>query len=178
MKSAMCGLVLGSFVLAGCLPTILQKYRPGAKAPVAPQAATGKSGKKEKPPAARRALPKLEKIGKHSYGYNKPHGLVWQSAVEVLLSHYNITALDKKSGLLTTEWDSFYLNGDVFRNKVSLSVTPAKNWGSQVKIYNNLEKLTKRDGVPVWLPAERGEVEAVRIAKAIRRDLEKRVLEN
>ena len=89
---------------------------------------------------------------------------VWDSAIQVLLKNYNVTVIDHTSGVLTTEWDTYYLDNSVFRNKISMHLRRVGRDVAEITMRNNVEKL--QDGAvagtvgAVWLPAEdtQGEV--------------------
>ena len=83
---------------------------------------------------------------------------VWDGALRVLLKNYNVNIIDRDSGIITTEWDSYYLNDAVYRNKVSLHIRRVSRDAVDVTIRNNVERL--QDGAiagtvgAVWLPGD------------------------
>lgn len=166
MKFTFLGIPLVScLLLLGCLPSVLSKYQKGVKAPVeAPRRSEVKKAPAE-PVSA------FQKVSTSRYRYARPISKVWASAIKVLLSHYNINIIDRGSGLMTTEWDSFYIDGKVYRNKVSLSITEADRESATLKIYNNVEELMNKQGSGIWLPSSKGEKEVSRIATEIGRHL-------
>lgn len=92
---------------------------------------------------------------------------VWNAVIDVLMRNYNLTVVDRKSGVITTDWDSFYLDKKVYRNRVSIRVS-RQSWGqSNLSIVNNLEVLqngaAKTEIDAVWLPAEAENSESARI---------------
>lgn len=83
---------------------------------------------------------------------------VWDAALNVLLRNYNLNIVDRTSGIITTEWDSYYLNKEVFRNKLSVRVAKSSYGAVDVTIHNNVEKLRDASQAAgtvgaVWLPA-------------------------
>lgn len=100
-----------------------------------------------------------------------PNEDVWNATIDVLMRNYNLTILDKQNGVITTEWDSFYLDNQVFRNKVSLRITPHNYRYSKLLIINNIETL-KEDAATgslgaTWVPCQDVAGESARIIKSI-----------
>lgn len=91
---------------------------------------------------------------------------VWDATLSVLLRNYNLAIADRANGLITTEWDSYYLDGKVHRNKVSLRVKRLSGSLVELMIFNNVELLSKLpDGgiTEIWLPTDKNKVEVGRI---------------
>ncbi len=106
-------------------------------------------------PATQRAS--IYALDKQTFRFALKEAEVWDAALNVLLRNYNVTLVDRNSGIITTEWDSFYLNNEVFRNRVSLRI--GKSNAVDVMIHNNVEKLKDASQVAgtvgaVWLPAD------------------------
>jgi len=145
------------------------------QAPYAPTAGEGTSASSpaEAPQPGRERLPTFVAIDEQSFRVLLRDEQVWNAAIEVLMRNYNLTTIDRASGLVTTEWDSFYLNQSVYRNKVSLRVTRLSYGSCQLSIVNNVEVL--RDGSaaaagtigPIWLPSRDEAQEARRIVRNI-----------
>lgn len=82
---------------------------------------------------------------------------VWNAALRVLIHNYNLNIVNKESGIITTEWDSFYLGEKIYRNKISLHLV-AVGWGAvDLIIHNNIEILftpfhSKSTGGLAWIP--------------------------
>jgi hypothetical protein len=107
-------------------------------------------------------------IDNQTFRFLVPEKSVWDSALNVLLRNYNLNIVDKESGVITTEWDTFYLNNSIFRNKISLRVQ--KNAGSSVDvmIHNSVEKLqegTNGAAAAIWLPSEDSAEETQRVVQ-------------
>lgn len=98
---------------------------------------------------------------------------VWNAAINVLMRNYNLTIIDRQNGVITTEWDSFYLDKQVFRNKVSLRITPFNYRQSKLMIINNIETLQEHSSTgtasfgAVWVPSQDVAGESARIIKGI-----------
>lgn len=193
MNTRLYGVIgLGLIGLGACLPAHLAKYRkekgegssasapqgaplsiqdplvgsgpPASLAPPA-QSATAPSQARAEPV---RGAATIYAVDRQIFRFALREGDVWDAALNVLLRNYNLTIVDRQSGIITTEWDSFFLKGAVYRNKVSLRVSRS-NWNNvDVMIVNNVERL--RDAAQaagtvgaVWLPADDPAGESSRI---------------
>ncbi len=94
---------------------------------------------------------------------------VWDSTLTALMRNYNLTIVDKDSGIITTEWDTYFLKGQVYRNKVSVRLKRVYRALTELTVHNNVEKLqdsgslSKNSGTLLWLPSEEGKSETFRI---------------
>lgn len=107
-------------------------------------------------------------IDKQTYRLTLKENEVWDSVLNVLLRNYNLTIVDKASGIVTTEWDTFYLNNGVYRNKVSVRVFKS-SWNTvDVTVHNNVERLRDASQAAgtvgaVWLPSDDPANEVARV---------------
>jgi hypothetical protein len=144
--------VLCAGLLWGCIPEHLQKYRSASATSVAePVSAVAAPTGGEK-----RAT--IYALDKQTFRFLIREDEVWDSAVSVLLRNYNLNIVDRPTGIITTEWDSFYLKQAVYRNKVTVRIRRVAG-AVEVTLLNNVERLrdasTAASGVgAVWLPAE------------------------
>ena len=112
-------------------------------------------------------------IDSQTFSIMIPSEDVWNAAINVLMRNYNLTIIDKQNGVITTEWDSFYLNRQVFRNKVSLRITPYNFRYSKLMIMNNIESLQEGSATgtgafgAIWVPSQDLAGESARIIKSI-----------
>jgi hypothetical protein len=160
----------------GCVPGHLSKYtREGAKtkAPVKELGAEGALGKANSVATASPTVPTaatVYPVDAQTYRFMLPREDVWEGILDVLLKNYNLTIVDRESGIITTEWDSYFLNQSVYRNKVSVRLRASGRKGVDLVIHNNVEKLNQQLGTPtngVWLPSEDVANESTRIAQNI-----------
>ena len=111
-------------------------------------------------------LPSVDYIDKNRFRIHQTYSRVWDCTIDLMLKNYNLNIANKSSGLITTEWDSFYLDGKVYRNKLSIRVKKL-NWNMvDVIVYNNVEILadnTGNSGPMIWLPEHDGKPEIGRI---------------
>ena len=92
---------------------------------------------------------------------------VWNALLDVLGKNYNILVLDEKSGVISTDWDSFYLEGQTLRNKVSVRVSQLHEGSTKILLANNEEVLKEKasNSGYVWLPSGEKKTEVKRIVK-------------
>ena len=94
---------------------------------------------------------------------------VWDALLSVLMRNYNLVVVDKQAGVITTEWDSYYVNQTVYRNKLSVRMRKPSRQFLELSLHNNVEKL--QDGAAagtvgaVWLPADDQDKEAGRVVQ-------------
>ena len=160
----------------GCVRDLLNKYQsPSAsrsqqarqeqtrKSPAAPVSSNRGANKPNHPDH-----PSIYAVDKNRFRFRLPIEEVWDSTLDVLLQNYNLTIVDRRSGVITTEWDSFYLDNNIYRNKVSIRMKKLSWDLVDVTIYNNVEvfKPAGPGGISAtWLPTERGPQEVGRIVQ-------------
>lgn len=148
-----------------CVPAFLDKYR-RQEVRSSPQrtSATAQSGSTQQQ-QPRRLTPVITQVSEGTFRVPLNYERAWDAIVDVLLRNYNLQIVDKSTGILASDWDSYYLDGKVHRNKVSLRLKRLGNQGVDVTIHNNVEVLSRvPDGVAeVWLPSDRTKPEIGRI---------------
>ncbi|MEZ4742833.1 MAG: hypothetical protein R3B45_10365 [Bdellovibrionota bacterium] len=150
--------------LSGCLPGVLSQYQEKyANQSVSDHRVDSSDDEGQLPPKGLRSpTPPQRKttvyaINDQTYRFELKGDAVWSAALDVLMRNYNLTTVDHKSGVITTEWDSFFLNEKVYRNKISIRIS-RRSWNKiDLAIVNNVEML--RDGSKdslnsVWLPSD------------------------
>lgn len=155
---------------SSCTPTFL---RPGDKTIPEPGLVGGAAGL----PMSPRPLP-LRPPGKGITALSpgawlipERPGEVWNGVLNILLRHYNVQTVNQESGVITTEWDRFYLNQKVYRNKISLRVVNGPYQQTHLMVVNNVEVL--QDGAdagslsPVWLPSKDTSQESERLVRSL-----------
>ncbi len=158
-----------SFHMA-CVPSFLDKYKreevraSSAKSGASPLTAQG-SPAPASPSRPGRSLASITQIGEGLFRVPMTYDRAWDTMVDVLLRNYNLQIVDKNTGILTTEWDSYYLDGKVHRNKVSMRLKRVGNQGVDLTVHNNVEVLSRvPEGLSeVWLPSDRNKAEVGRI---------------
>lgn len=153
--------------LTACASEFLNKYRsaPASGASLAPDVKMESKGKTGK--AQAQARPGVYVMDQGTYRIQASYDKAWEAMLDVLLRNYNLSIADRTNGLVTTEWDSYYLEGKVHRNKVSLRLKRVAS-GSELLVYNNVEVLTKLpDGsiTEIWLPSDKTRAEVIRLVQ-------------
>ena len=97
---------------------------------------------------------------------------VWDAVLDVLLKHYTLTIVDRQSGIVSTEWDTFMRSSTAYRNKLSLRVHKSGRSSVNLTIHNSVERLrgaAEGGGAlgAVWLPSEDPSQETRRIVQNI-----------
>jgi hypothetical protein len=159
-----------------CAPGFLSKYtsgrdqhevQPAAHTHAAsPPAASAKAQTTAAPAPNRPAKPSIFAVDQGTFRFQLGFERVWDATLDVLLRNYNLAIADKANGLITTEWDSYYLDGKVHRNKLSLRIKRMVGSLVEVTIFNNVELLSKLpDGgiTEIWLPTDKNKAEIGRI---------------
>jgi hypothetical protein len=74
---------------------------------------------------------------------------------KIIAKSYIISSIDRKNLSINTDWDKFFIDGRLFRNRLSVSVFPVDMRNTEVVIKNTLEYLAKEENNQqnqVWLP--------------------------
>ncbi|HYX36735.1 MAG TPA: hypothetical protein VE954_26810 [Oligoflexus sp.] len=161
---------------SACTPAFLSKYSSGrnnevqatAGANAAPPSSAAKAGATSAPAAPRPVRPTIFAVDHGTFRFQLGYDRVWDATLDVLLRNYNLAIADRNNGLITTEWDSYYLEGKVHRNKVSLRVKRMAGSLVEVTIFNNVEMLSKLPAggiTEIWLPTDKNKAEIGRIVQ-------------
>jgi len=169
-----------SLALSGCLPAQLDKYRRSDQrlkpTPDAGATASRREAAPQPAPPAQVAPPPppratIYALDKQTYRFALRDGDVWDAILTVLLHNYNLTIADRQGGIISTEWDSFFLGGGVYRNKLSLRLIRSGNGLCDLTVHNNVERLRDASQAAVgtmgatWLPASDPGNEVIRIVQ-------------
>jgi hypothetical protein len=173
MHSKLIAIALVVGLGTACLPSNLDKYRTksvsdgahgGAEDPMLPRSKDAEelADKRRKPVSPQtdpRARATIYAVDKHTYRFALREPDVWDTVINVLLRNYNLTIVDRASGVITTEWDSFFLDKEVYRNRLSLRVVKTGRDQVEMTVHNNVERLRDASQATatvgaVWLPAE------------------------
>ena len=113
---------------------------------------------------------KIYPISDGAFRFKLPYTSVWNSLLDTLIGNYNFAIVDKNSGIITTEWDSFYLRDKILRNKLSVRLKRVSYNVVDVFFHNSVETLSNPGGGGIsseWLPYEEGREEIGRIVLSI-----------
>jgi hypothetical protein len=169
-------LCLVSWCSACSTPAFLRKYSGNrsnqeVQAAAAPSAVSPQTPAKAAPASTaaagtRPSRPTIFAVDQGTFRFQLGYDRVWEATMDVLLRNYNLAIADRNNGLITTEWDSYYLDGKVHRNKVSMRLKRLGGSLVEVTIFNNVEMLSKLpDGgiTEIWLPTDKNKPEIGRI---------------
>lgn len=172
MKKRIIKFFLGSILLTGCvIPQHLQKYQKDNTSTSTLFTRQSSNVSNETNPFSFNKSNSLVIIDECTYRFNVSEKNIWESTIKVLIQNYNITTIDRSSGIITTEWDTVYLNDGVYRNKLSIKVSRVSLNVTEVSIHNNVEKLQNGNVIGgiglIWLPTKDKTNEVRRIIKNI-----------
>jgi hypothetical protein len=75
----------------------------------------------------------------------------------IISQSYIISAVDRKNMNIQTEWDKFFIDGRLFRNRINITVFPVGNRMTEVVIKNAVEyysgSVEKQEQNMAWLPS-------------------------
>lgn len=121
---------------------------------------------------AEQKRPQVIAVNKQTFLFQQDQDKVWNAAIDVLMGNYNLNIVDPRSGVITTEWDRFYYDNGVYRNKISIRVEQKGFQGTLVTLLNNVEtlKLGEQSGASassIWLPSNDISGEFDRVIKSM-----------
>ena len=97
---------------------------------------------------------------------------VWDATIDVLLKHYTLTVVDRSSGIISTEWDTYMRANTAYRNKLTLRVRKSGRASVDLTIRNSIERLRgahEAGGMlgAIWLPSDDPSQETRRIVQNV-----------
>lgn len=170
-----CLMMIGlAFSFSCSTPQFLQKYfqepdRENRKAKLAPgELSSASPASPAAAISARGKRPAIFPLDSNTFRIQLSYDRVWDAMLDILLRNYNLAIADRQNGLITTEWDSYYLEGKVHRNKISMRVKRLAGQGVELTLFNNVEVLSKLpDGglTEIWLPTDKNKQELSRLVQ-------------
>jgi hypothetical protein len=130
----------------------------------------------EKLPRFARSEPEAEaavSTGKNVWRLNKPLQNIYYKALRMLSQDYIVTQANKESLTIQTDWDTFFLEGRLMRNRLSLTFYPLSPKQTEVQITNFVEyqKESTLPGANVgWIPGPDVTTEVDRLLSALKLD--------
>ena len=152
------------FLATGCVSGFLDKYINEGSTRTNQKEAKVASSKSVAPVKPSRST--IYAIDDNTFRIHLGFETVWNGAIEILIRDYNLNVVDKSSMVITTEWDSVYLEGDVYRNKVSMRLKYVNRSTVDLSVHNNTERLQPDNGkgsAQMWLPSGKGAKEIGRL---------------
>lgn len=108
-------------------------------------------------------------VDKQTFRFKLKDEDVWDAALAVILKNYHPVIMEKTTGLVSTDWDTYYLKQGVYRNKVTIRVKKVSWDTAEITVHNSVEKLQDGAGANmvggIWLPVEEGSEEIRRIVQ-------------
>lgn len=154
--------------LHSCAPTFL---RPGEKSIPEPELSLARSALVGSTRQSSKAVNGITALAQGSWLVPERMGEVWNGVLNILLRNYNVQTVNQESGVITTEWDRFYLDHKVYRNKISLRVSSGPYHQTHLVVVNNVEVLQDSADSgslsPVWLPSKDRSEESERLVRSL-----------
>lgn len=161
--------------LSGCLPGSLQKYQQrrgtvDAAIPLPPLAAPKKSGR------SGAAVPRVVgQLKENTFAVAAPYEHTFRTALAILAENYPIHLVDAKAGVITTAYDTYYLDNRLYRNRLTLVIAATGKATSSLVVNNSREVLdvsrVGESGAKVWFPELKNQHEIKRVAQNLARKL-------
>jgi hypothetical protein len=123
----------------------------------------------------------------------KVEGNIWRTAIpatrafahisRALSQTYLLSRVDRRNLSLQTDWDKFFIDGRLFRNRLVISVFPVGARQTEVILRNNLEYFSGQPGRPedmsesAWLPSPDITDEVARLVDAVNLQIQNAALQ-
>lgn len=159
---------------AGCLPGSLQKYQQrsatvDAAVPLPPLASQRPRQSSAKAPQV------VGQLKENTFAISAPYQHTFRTALAILAENYPLHLVDAKAGVITTAYDTYYLDNKLYRNRLTLVISATGKKTTQMVVNNSREVLdVSRVGEPggkVWFPELKNGQEIKRVAQNIARKL-------
>ncbi|MEY4064253.1 MAG: hypothetical protein RIR26_461 [Pseudomonadota bacterium] len=102
----------------------------------------------------------FQRLDRNTWRVATPAPLLYQTIAKILSQTYINAKADRQTLSLSTEWDKFFIDGRLFRNRVSINVFPLNQKNADLVIKNNIEYYTQSEhkvdeNTPTqWLPTQ------------------------
>lgn len=106
----------------------------------------------------------VEKVRDQTYTIPSGADAVWDELIGVLLQDYALSVVDRSAGIVVSEWDSYVLKGQHYRNKLSLRMRRLASRTTELILHNEVEVWASGSG---WFAGDQKEslAEVERIVK-------------
>jgi hypothetical protein len=100
----------------------------------------------------------FQRLDKNTWRVATSAGHLFQTIARVLSQSYIISQADRHALSLSTDWDKFFIDGRLFRNRISVNVFPHSARAADLIIKNNIEyyvqnnQKTDENSPTQWLP--------------------------
>lgn len=102
----------------------------------------------------------FQRLDKNTWRIAASAPIVFQTVARILSQTYILSQTDRRSFSLSTEWDKFFIDGRLFRNRVSINVFPLNSKFADLVIKNSIEYYTQNNAKldtnspDQWLPTQ------------------------
>lgn len=114
--------------------------------------------KAKEPPQKVTAVSPTQPLSKQTLRLYSKDSLVWDTALDILLKDYALQIVDQTNGIIVTEWDTYYLDSKLYRNKISIRVKKAGWSATDVTISNKVQAYVDGLGAnnlgATWVPGQ------------------------
>jgi hypothetical protein len=100
----------------------------------------------------------FQRLDKNTWRVASSAPQLFQTVAKILSQNYIISKADRQTLSMSTEWDKFFIDGRLFRNRISINVFPYNQRASDLVIKNNIEYYTQtaqrvdENDPTQWLP--------------------------
>jgi hypothetical protein len=102
----------------------------------------------------------FQRLDRNTWRVATTAGHLFQTIARVISQSYIISQADRRALSLSTEWDKFFIDGRLFRNRISVNVFPYSARSADLIIKNNIEYYTQtaqktdENNPTQWLPTQ------------------------
>ncbi|NBW81049.1 hypothetical protein EBR21_04775 [bacterium] len=102
----------------------------------------------------------FQRLDRNTWRVATPAGQLFQTVARILSQSYIISQADRHALSLSTDWDKFFIDGRLFRNRISVNVFPLSTRSADLVIKNSIEyyaqngKNTDDNNPTQWLPTQ------------------------
>ncbi|MFZ9519949.1 MAG: hypothetical protein ACO3A4_05670 [Silvanigrellaceae bacterium] len=102
----------------------------------------------------------FQRLDRNTWRVASPAGQLFQTVARILSQTYIISQADRHALSLSTDWDKFFIDGRLFRNRISVNVFPLSPRSADLVIKNSIEYYAQNgrnleDNNPTqWLPTQ------------------------
>ena len=102
----------------------------------------------------------FQRLDKNTWRIAASAPLVFQTVARILSQTYILSQTDRRTFSMSTEWDKFFIDGRLFRNRVSINVFPLNSKFADLVIKNSIEYYTQNNAKldtnspDQWLPTQ------------------------
>lgn len=102
----------------------------------------------------------FQRLDKNTWRIAASAQRLFQTVAKILSQTYIVAKADRQTLSMSTEWDKFFIDGRLFRNRISIHVFPFNQRTADLVIKNNIEYYTQtaqkidEDSPTQWLPTQ------------------------